>query len=191
VKSPHKGFLPSKLYIVTALLSISPVNCRYSILVLSLILSLVSFLVLGSRLFAEGFAAFWSGVMLVGLCIGGTMIMRRFHNSMAVGFFMGSVVATSQMFFLLFLVHANTIPYRSDRQVVFLEFLSGSHCSCLLAGTLDTRLTTFVIGRNPKTMHSRSLGCPCSPSHKQYCWEALRTFMLHTYLKFLKNQELP
>eukprot|EP00527_Entomoneis_sp_CCMP2396_P004901 CAMPEP_0198140064 /NCGR_PEP_ID=MMETSP1443-20131203/3274_1 /TAXON_ID=186043 /ORGANISM="Entomoneis sp., Strain CCMP2396" /LENGTH=110 /DNA_ID=CAMNT_0043802375 /DNA_START=312 /DNA_END=644 /DNA_ORIENTATION=- len=33
------------------------------------------------------------------------MIMRRFHNSMAVGFFMGSIVAVSQMFFMLFLVY--------------------------------------------------------------------------------------
>jgi hypothetical protein len=30
--------------------------------------------------------------------------MRKFHNSMAVGFFMGSIVAMSQLFFLLFLV---------------------------------------------------------------------------------------
>eukprot|EP00523_Entomoneis_sp_CCMP467_P009023 CAMPEP_0168727614 /NCGR_PEP_ID=MMETSP0724-20121128/5266_1 /TAXON_ID=265536 /ORGANISM="Amphiprora sp., Strain CCMP467" /LENGTH=112 /DNA_ID=CAMNT_0008774447 /DNA_START=338 /DNA_END=676 /DNA_ORIENTATION=+ len=39
------------------------------------------------------------------------MIMRRFHNSMAVGFFMGSVVAMSQMFFLLFLIY---VGYKTD-----------------------------------------------------------------------------
>lgn len=39
------------------------------------------------------------------------MIMRRFHNSMAVGFFMGSVVAMSQLFFLLFLVY---LGYKVD-----------------------------------------------------------------------------
>jgi hypothetical protein len=38
------------------------------------------------------------------LSIGGTMIMRKFHNSMAVGFFMGGVVAMSQLFFMLFLM---------------------------------------------------------------------------------------
>ena len=36
------------------------------------------------------------------------MIMRKFHNSMAVGFFMGGVVCTSQLFFLLFLVYVST-----------------------------------------------------------------------------------
>ena len=33
------------------------------------------------------------------------MIMRKFHNSMAVGFFMGGVVAMSQMFFFLSMVY--------------------------------------------------------------------------------------
>ena len=33
------------------------------------------------------------------------MIMRKFHNSIAVGFFMGCVVAMSQLFFLLFLIY--------------------------------------------------------------------------------------
>ena len=32
------------------------------------------------------------------------MIMRKFHNSLAVGFFMGFLVAMSQLFFVLFLV---------------------------------------------------------------------------------------
>lgn len=30
--------------------------------------------------------------------------MRKFHNSMAVGFFMGGVVAMAQLFFMLFLM---------------------------------------------------------------------------------------
>lgn len=81
-------------------------HCRYSILGLTLVLMLMSFLVIGgSRPLSEGFCAFWSGCMLVALSIGGTMIMRKFHNSMAVGFFMGSVVATSQLFFLLSLLY--------------------------------------------------------------------------------------
>lgn len=59
---------------------------------------------MGNRTGSEGFAAFWSAAMLCALSIGGTMIMRKFHNSMAVGFFMGAVVSMSQLFFLLFLV---------------------------------------------------------------------------------------
>lgn len=41
------------------------------------------------------------------------MIMRKFHNSLAVGFFMGGIVATSQLFILLFLLF---IGYGKDQQ---------------------------------------------------------------------------
>jgi di/tricarboxylate transporter len=75
-------------------------------------LMISSLCVMGTRPFSEGFAAFWSAMMLCVLSIGGTMIMRKFHNSMAVGFFMGSVVAMSQLFFSLFLVY---IGYGKDQ----------------------------------------------------------------------------
>ncbi|GKY96456.1 hypothetical protein MPSEU_000605100 [Mayamaea pseudoterrestris] len=77
----------------------------YSILGMTVILSIMSFCVMGTRSFSEGFASFWSAIMLCVLSIGGTMIMRKFHNSMAVGFFMGGIVSTSQLFFLLFLMY--------------------------------------------------------------------------------------
>lgn len=77
---------------------------RYSILGLTVLLMLMSFAVMGTRPISEGFASFWSAAMLCLLSIGGTMIMRKFHNSMAVGFFMGGVVSMSQLFFVLFLM---------------------------------------------------------------------------------------
>mmetsp|Transcript_9494 Transcript_9494/g.22371 ORF Transcript_9494/g.22371 Transcript_9494/m.22371 type:complete len:168 (-) Transcript_9494:41-544(-) len=77
----------------------------YSILAMTGILALMSCVVMGSRSFAEAFVSFWSAAMLLGLSIGGTMIMRKFHNSMAVGFFMGGVLAMAQMFFFLSLVY--------------------------------------------------------------------------------------
>jgi hypothetical protein len=64
----------------------------------------MSFLIISTRPAAEGFTAVWSAVLLCILSVGGTMIMRKFHNSLAVGFFMGFVVAMSQLFFVLFLV---------------------------------------------------------------------------------------
>jgi hypothetical protein len=79
-------------------------SLRYSILGMTATLMIASFAVMGTRPISEGFASFWSAAMLGILSIGGTMIMRKFHNSMAVGFFMGSIVAMSQLFFLLFLV---------------------------------------------------------------------------------------
>jgi len=41
------------------------------------------------------------------------MIMRKFHNSIAVGFFMGCVVAMSQLFLFLCLIH---FGYHSERR---------------------------------------------------------------------------
>lgn len=64
----------------------------------------MSFAVMGTRPVKEGFASFYSALMLCILSIGGTMIMRKFHNSMAVGFFLGGVLSMSQMFFVLFLM---------------------------------------------------------------------------------------
>lgn len=54
---------------------------------------------------AEGFASIGSALISVVLSVGGTMILRKFHNSLAVGFFMGSILSTSQMFFTLALVY--------------------------------------------------------------------------------------
>ena len=71
---------------------------------MTLFLTILGILILGSRRFSEGLAALWSGLMLCGLSVGGTMIMRKFHSSLAVGFFMGCVVAMSQMFFMLCLM---------------------------------------------------------------------------------------
>lgn len=41
------------------------------------------------------------------------MIMRKFHNSLAVGFFMGGIVASSQLFFMLFLIF---VGYGKDQR---------------------------------------------------------------------------
>mmetsp|Transcript_6133 Transcript_6133/g.9420 ORF Transcript_6133/g.9420 Transcript_6133/m.9420 type:complete len:177 (-) Transcript_6133:248-778(-) len=87
----------------------------YSILAVTAILTLLSFIIMSTRSMAEGFTAIWSAVMLFILSIGGTMIMRKFHNSMAVGFFMGGVVAMSQFFFLLFLIY---LAYERDQRMM-------------------------------------------------------------------------
>jgi hypothetical protein len=79
---------------------------------------IMSFAIMGRRPFNETFASFWSALMLCFLSIGGTMIMRKFHNSMAVGFFMGSVCTCSQMFFSLSLIY---IGYGKDQDMANLS----------------------------------------------------------------------
>lgn len=59
---------------------------------------------MSSRGGTEAFVSLLSSIVLLLLCIGGTVIMRKFQSSVAVGFFMGSVVAASQMYLLMFLM---------------------------------------------------------------------------------------
>ncbi|KAG7352486.1 hypothetical protein IV203_029235 [Nitzschia inconspicua] len=110
----------------------------YSILSLTGILALMSCAVMSTRGLSEAFTSIWSALMLLALSIGGTMIMRKFHNSMAVGFFMGGVVAMSQMFFFLMLIY---LGYRKDQKndglPVFTETMMAFLClsQSVLLGT--------------------------------------------------------
>jgi hypothetical protein len=70
----------------------------YSILALTAGLAVVSV--------HDGVAAA-AAFLLCGYGIGGTMILRKFHSSLAVGFFMGVTVAAAQLFFALALLHWN------------------------------------------------------------------------------------
>lgn len=79
-------------------------SCRYFILFASTIQIFVAMWAMSSRGGAQAFITTWSAVMLILLCMVGTIIMRKFHNSVFVGAFLGAVVAASQMFFLLFLM---------------------------------------------------------------------------------------
>ena len=120
------------------IIRILPRRERYSILGLTGLLSLMSCVVMSSRGLSESFTALWSAIMLLTLSIGGTMIMRKFHNSMAVGFFMGGVVAMSQMFFFLFLLY---IGYGKDQKIDGLPIITEtamaffSIIQCVLLGT--------------------------------------------------------
>ena len=49
--------------------------------------------------------ALWSSFLLCCFSIGGTMIMRKFHNSIAVGFFMGVTVTSCQFYIGLALIY--------------------------------------------------------------------------------------
>ena len=79
-------------------------NIRYFILFIAIIQIFIALYTMSSRGGTEAFISLWSSILLLLLCVGGTVIMRKFQNSVAVGFFMGSVVSASQMFFLIFLM---------------------------------------------------------------------------------------
>mmetsp|Transcript_8156 Transcript_8156/g.16990 ORF Transcript_8156/g.16990 Transcript_8156/m.16990 type:complete len:180 (-) Transcript_8156:116-655(-) len=86
----------------------------YFILFTSTIQIFVAMWALSSRGGAQAFITTWSAVMLIVLCMVGTIIMRKFHNSVFVGAFLGAVVAASQMFFLLFLIFLGFIDDRVE-----------------------------------------------------------------------------
>ena len=77
---------------------------RYAILLLCFALFLLTFWTLSTRTGAESFCSFWSATLILLLCVGGTMVMRKFHNRTATGVFLGALVGAAQFFFLLFLM---------------------------------------------------------------------------------------
>jgi len=85
----------------------------YSIITASLVLVLLSFWMTSTRKFSESFLSMWSALLVVTLSVGGTMIMRSFHHSIAVGFFLGSIVAMAQLFFVLSFIY---FGYAKDRK---------------------------------------------------------------------------
>mmetsp|Transcript_7201 Transcript_7201/g.10319 ORF Transcript_7201/g.10319 Transcript_7201/m.10319 type:complete len:178 (+) Transcript_7201:132-665(+) len=86
----------------------------YTILIISLILILMMFWIIPSRDAVESFITFVSAAVVIFISVGGTMVMRKYHNGVAVGFFMGSVVGSSQFFFLLFLIYLGFIRERKE-----------------------------------------------------------------------------
>mmetsp|Transcript_12515 Transcript_12515/g.34492 ORF Transcript_12515/g.34492 Transcript_12515/m.34492 type:complete len:181 (-) Transcript_12515:819-1361(-) len=108
----------------------------YSILAMTAALMVMSFAVMGSRGNSELFLSIWSALLLMALSIGGTMIMRKYHNSMAVGFFMGGVVAMSQLFFFLALLYFghskdHTMFGESPKEEIAMALLSLLQCFLL------------------------------------------------------------
>ena len=103
------------------------------------LLTLVSFAVMGSRRpKAEAFASIWSALMLCALSIGGTMIMRKFHNSLAVGFFMGAAVSSAQLFFLLFLLFIGYAKDQKDAGMSAKEEVFMALCSLIQSALLGS-----------------------------------------------------
>jgi len=110
----------------------------------------MSFWTISTRGFAEAFASVWAAITIIGLSVGGTMVMRKFHNSFSVGFFLGSVVATAQFFLLLSLIY---FGYAADRQALNksgtediiqgLTCLAQSALLCIFAAILGTHRSAF------------------------------------------------
>ncbi|KAL3826758.1 hypothetical protein ACHAXA_009367 [Cyclostephanos tholiformis] len=110
----------------------------YLILLISIIQVFIALYTMSSRGGTEAFVSLWSAVFLLILCVGGTVIMRKFQSSLAVGFFMGSVVAASQMFMLIFLILFGYIEDRLENDLpVDGERLNGFVClvQALLLGS--------------------------------------------------------
>ena len=94
---------------------------------------------MGTRALSEGFMSIWSALMLLALSIGGTMIMRKFHNSMAVGFFMGGVVAMAQLFFFLSMMWVVIFVWRWRNQFCLCDGVPNvSFCSPASLKQLNT-----------------------------------------------------
>jgi len=101
---------------------------RYTILGISFILVILTFFIVPTRQAAEAFTSCWASLALVGLSVGGTMVMRKFHNSFSTGLFLGGVVGGAQFFFLLFLMYVCV-----KTVLVFIIYQSSIHTHIVLS----------------------------------------------------------
>ena len=61
--------------------------------------------------------------------MGGTMVMRKFHNSFSTGLFLGGVVGGAQFYFLLFLLYGGfTIERSNNGAGIFYDVLEAGIC---------------------------------------------------------------
>jgi hypothetical protein len=95
-------------------------------------LMIMSFALMGtqSRSYHECWISFWSAFLLCCFCVGGTMIMRKFHNSIAVGFFMGVTVASCQFFISLSFIYWN---YRHEQRIIGMNAKEETLLACMSA----------------------------------------------------------
>jgi len=107
----------------------------YASLVLAVLLLITSIAVMAANGASDtgsssaSFCAFWLMVLLVLWSAGGTFIMRKHQNPMAIGFFLGMVVMASQTMFTLFVLFAGfageaTDEAAADRWMCFFCFFS-------------------------------------------------------------------
>lgn len=90
----------------------------YTIVANAIILTIICIYIINVRSSAEEFDCIWAALTLCALVVGGTMVMRSYHSSMAIGFFLGAVVGSSCLFFLLFLLFQG---YALDQQMEVLS----------------------------------------------------------------------
>ena len=76
----------------------------YFILLLALGFCFICAYIVASKPAAEAFSTFWVTMIFVAVVISGTITMRSVHSSLAIGLFVGSVVGTANLFFLMFLM---------------------------------------------------------------------------------------
>mmetsp|Transcript_14393 Transcript_14393/g.21813 ORF Transcript_14393/g.21813 Transcript_14393/m.21813 type:complete len:180 (+) Transcript_14393:150-689(+) len=134
----------------------------YSILAISFFLGVMTFYIVPTRETAEAFTSCWSSVILVSLCVGGTMVMRKFHNSFSTGLFLGGVVGGAFFFFLLFILF---VGFAIERNNVgansFEDNLQATIClvQSILLGSFAMMLgahRTEIIDRNANLNQNRT-----------------------------------
>ncbi|CAM9907907.1 unnamed protein product [Discosporangium mesarthrocarpum] len=60
------------------------------------------------------FSAIWTVLLLIGLSVGGSLVMRKYRTSLAVGFFLGVVMIMSQTMLILFAIFAGRATTTND-----------------------------------------------------------------------------
>eukprot|EP00937_MAST-01D_sp_MAST-1D-sp2_P005582 g5582.t1 len=63
---------------------------------------------------SDGFAAIWAMILIVGLSVGGTMVLKKYRKPLAIGFFLGVCVMMSVNMLTLFAIFVGLAQMEKD-----------------------------------------------------------------------------
>ena len=94
---------------------------------------------------ALGFAAIWTVILCVILSIGGTLVMRKFQTSLAIGFFLGVVAVMSQQMLIIAAIFAGEADARSDDDPASKDQKSAESAMAVFAMFLFAVYSAFAV----------------------------------------------
>ena len=94
---------------------------------------------------ALGFAAIWTVILCVILSVGGTLVMRKFQTSLAIGFFLGVVAVMSQQMLIIAAIFAGEADARSDDDPASKDQKSAESAMAVFAMFLFAVYSAFAV----------------------------------------------
>lgn len=122
-----------------------------------------------------GFAGIWAMILMIGLSVGGTLVMRKFQTPLAVGFFIGVVIMMSFQMFSLTVLFVGESYLAKEERTLFNKTDTNIHTNEAAAVFSFFMFTLYVrdtlLQSHPPQSNTISLGNfrRCSRQTSKYC----------------------